>query len=423
MTAPGTVVIVGAGHAGVQAAFSLREEGYDGDIQLLTRERWMPYERPPLSKAWLKAGDHHVDDLYFRSPESYADKKIDLIRGVTVERIDRTSATLECSDGLSRRYDHLVLAPGAVPRRLTLPGSDLVGVCHLHTIDDAQQFLQRIDGARSVVVIGGGFIGLEVAAAARARGLDVVVLEAGTRLMQRAVTSQTSTFFDRVHRVHGTDVRYGAQVEALGGDDAGRVGAVHLAGGEVLAADVVVVGVGARPATELAEEAGLRVDDGIVVDELLTTSDPQISAVGDCARFPLDHQSMRLESVQNAVDHGRCVAGRLAGRPQPYREVPWFWTEQHGCKLQIAGLLAGYDANLVLGDVEARKFTNLCWKDGVFVGAESINRPGDHIAVRRLLSMTPDHRPSIETATAEGFELKEFARSAQRAADLREVTA
>lgn len=399
------VVIVGAGHAGVQVATSLRELGYPGPVTLLSKDVEQPYERPPLSKAWLK-GQAVFSDLEFRRAGVYQQDDINLRTAVEVLAIDRQERCVHTTEGRVA-YDHLVLATGARPRPLPVPGHDLGGVHHLHTYSDATALLDHFGSARDVVVVGGGFIGLEVAAAARAKGLEVHVLEAMDRVMQRAVSPTTSEFYESLHSEAGTTVQCRASAVALVGED-GHVAGVQLSDGSTLPADLVVAGIGVIPSVELASGAGLECANGIVVDATLRTSDPHISAIGDCASFPLaDGSRLRLESVQNAVDQARTVAARLTGAQVSYDEVPWFWTDQLGCKLQMAGLTADSDERVLVGDQVGRKFSVLCWRNGRLVGGESVNRPGDHITLRRmlaqgLLDLTP------EDASAEDFDLKAY---------------
>ncbi|MFD5655867.1 NAD(P)/FAD-dependent oxidoreductase [Streptomyces hirsutus] len=413
---PPTVLIVGGGHAGIETAFGLRAAGFPGRVHILSQDRELPYERPPLSKAWLK-GKAELQDLYFRNADVYAAQNIELSTGTRVTAIDRERRHVVCADGSRAAYDHLVLATGARPRQLPVPGADLDGVHCLHTYPDAARIATALDRARSVVIVGGGFIGLEVAAAAAERGRDVVVLEAADRVMQRAVTAVTSTFYQRLHGAAGTRIRCGTVAREIVGRQ-GRVHAVRTGDGEEIPADLVVVGIGAVPADELAAAAGLRVADGIVVDAFLRTTDPAVFAVGDCARFPREEQGhLRLESVQNAVGHGRALARTLTATPEPYREIPWFWTDQLGCKLQMAGLTSDHDEHTVIGDPEAKKFTVLCWKRGELVGGESVNRPGDHIALRTLLAVPTALPPGA--VPGRDFDLKAYARTAATAARTR----
>lgn len=406
MSAAG-VVIVGTGQAGFQTAASLRKEGYDGRVTLLGDEPGLPYQRPPLSKEYM-TGDASAEKVRIRPEAFYEKQRIELRPGERLERIDRAGRRLELASGTRLEYEHLVLALGARPRPLPVPGGDLDGVQFLRTLTDAEALRAALDDAEHVVVIGGGFIGLEFAAAARKRGAGVTVVELLDRPMARVVSPEISRYFTRRHEAAGAEVLLDTGVEALEGEG-GKVASVRTADGRRLPADLVVVGVGIVPNTELAEAAGLDVEGGIVVDEYLTTSDPAISAIGDCAAYPSSHAGhrVRLESVQNAVDHGRCVAARIAGKRSPYTSVPWFWSDQHDCKLQIAGLTAGREHAVLRGDVEAGAFSVLCFEGDRLVGVESVNRPADHMAARKLLAGEPAVTP--EQAADPSFDLKAHA--------------
>jgi 3-phenylpropionate/trans-cinnamate dioxygenase ferredoxin reductase component len=402
------VVIVGTGQGGFQVAASLRKEGYEGPVTLVGEEPGLPYQRPPLSKEYM-IGDAGPEKVHLRPEAFYAKQGIELNRGERLERIDRDGRRVELASGMRLPYEHLVLALGARPRPLPVPGGDLDGVHVLRTLADAEVLRTRLAEAQHVVVIGGGFIGMEFAAAARTRGVGVTVVEALDRPMARVVSPEISRYYTGRHEEAGAQVLLDTGVDELEGQG-GKVTAVRTADGRCLPADLVVVGVGVVPNTEPAEAAGLVVDNGIVVDEHLTTSDPLISAIGDCAAYPSCHAGhrVRLESVQNAVDHGRCVAARIAGRPAPYTSVPWFWSDQHGCKLQIAGLTAGREHALVRGDVEAGAFSVFSFEGDRLVGVESVNRPADHMAARRLLAGKPSVTP--EQAADPSFDLKVHAK-------------
>ncbi|MFD6067338.1 NAD(P)/FAD-dependent oxidoreductase [Amycolatopsis lurida] len=394
-----TVLVVGAGQSGFGVATSLRDKGFDGRVVLIGDEPGLPYQRPPLSKGYLTgtAGDAQ---LRLRPEDFFEEKDIELIPG-RVASVDREDTKVVLEDGSAHGYDHLVLATGADNRVLPVAGSTLDGVFTLRTKDDADVLRAALESAENVVVIGGGFIGLEFAAHA---GRPVTIVEAQDRLLARVATPEVSAYFEALHEGAGHTVLLGTGVTALHGD--GRVTEVELSDGSRLLADLVLVGVGVVPRTRLAEEAGLAVANGVVVDEHLRTSDPKISAVGDCANFPCVQAgtATRLESVQNAVDQARAVAAVLVGEPAPYESLPWFWTDQLGAKLQIAGLLTGADKTVVTGDREGGKFSVLSFRDGVLVGVESVNRSPDHIAARRLFAADPE--PRFETLEANGFDLK-----------------
>jgi 3-phenylpropionate/trans-cinnamate dioxygenase ferredoxin reductase subunit len=403
MTQP-TVLIVGAGHAGFQLAASLRQHGYGGRVCLINDEAHLPYQRPPLSKAYLK-GEGRPDSLMFRPDKFYRDQNVELISDRAVS-IDRAARRLLLASSSSLEYGHLVLATGARNRLLDIPNANLGDVLYLRTLDESEVLRQRIASRRHVVVVGAGFIGLEFAATARARGLEVDVIELGARVMARAVTAEISDYFQERHTAAGIRIHLGVQATSIEADG-GNVRGVSLSDGRHVPADLVLVGVGVLPNAELAAEAGLEVAAGVIVNEQLLTSDPDISAIGDCALFasPRFGGSLRLESVQNATDHARCVAARLiTGDAKAYDGQPWFWSDQGEDKLQIAGLTTGYDRVVVRGDRAQRSFSAFCYRDGQLVGIESVNRAGDHMFGRRLLAANGSITP--EQAADPKFDLK-----------------
>jgi len=397
------VLIIGAGHAGFQLAASLRQHGYAGRICLINDEAHLPYQRPPLSKAYLK-GAGAPDSLMFRPDRFYREQNIELI-GDRAVAIDRGAHRLLLATGASLEYGHLVLATGARNRLLDIPNANLADVRYLRTLDESETLRQRIASARRVVVIGAGFIGLEFAATARAKGLEVDVIELGTRVMARAVTAEISDFFQDRHTAVGIRIHLGVQATSIESNGAEVIG-VSLSDGRHVPAGLVVVGVGVLPNSELAREAGLAVAAGIIVDEQLLTSDPHISAIGDCALFesPRFGGSLRLESVQNATDQARCVAARLTGDAKTYDGLPWFWSDQGDDKLQIAGLTTGYDRVVVRGDRGQRSFSAFCYRSGQLVGVESINRASDHVFGRKILGINRSIEP--EQAADLNFDLK-----------------
>jgi 3-phenylpropionate/trans-cinnamate dioxygenase ferredoxin reductase subunit len=399
----GPVLIAGAGHAGFQLASSLRQHGFKGRIGLVNDEAHLPYQRPPLSKAYLK-GEGRPDSLMFRPDKFYREQNIELIADRAVA-IDRRARRLLLASGAWHEYGHLVLATGARNRLLDIPNASLADVRYLRILDESETLRQCIASARCVVVIGAGFIGLEFAATARARGLEVDVVELGSRVMARAVTAEISDYFQERHTAAGIRIHLGVQATSIEGDGADVTG-VSLSDGRHIRADLVVVGVGVLPNVELAGEAGLAVAAGIIVDEQLLTSDPNISAIGDCALFesPRFGGSLRLESVQNATDQARCVAARLTGDAKTYDGLPWFWSDQGDDKLQIAGLTTGYDRVVVRGDRAQRSFSAFCYKSGQLVGIESINRASDHVFGRKILGMNRSIEP--EQAADLNFDLK-----------------
>jgi 3-phenylpropionate/trans-cinnamate dioxygenase ferredoxin reductase component len=399
----GSVVIAGAGHAGFQLAASLRQHGYGGRVCLINDEAHLPYQRPPLSKAYLK-GEGRPGSLMFRPDKFYRDQTIELI-GDRAVSIDRAGRKLLLASGAWLDYGHLVLATGARNRLLDIPNANLADVRYLRILDESEVLRQRIATARHVVVIGAGFIGLEFAATARIKGLEVDVVELGARVMARAVTAEISDYFQQRHTAAGIRIHLGVQATSIESDGT-HVTGVSLSDGRHVPADLVVVGVGVLPNVELAGEAGLPVASGIIVDEQLLTSDPDISAIGDCALFasPRFGGSLRLESVQNATDHARCVAARLTGNAKPYDGQPWFWSDQGDDKLQIAGLTTGYDRVMVRGDPAQKSFSAFCYKAGRLVGIESVNRAADHVFGRKILGMNRSIEP--EQAADLSFDLK-----------------
>ena len=399
----GPVIIVGAGHAGFQLAASLRQLGYRERIGLINDEAHLPYQRPPLSKAYLK-GTGGPDSLMFRPDRFYREQNIDLIADRAVS-IDRAARKLLLASGASLDYGHLVLATGARNRLLDIPNANLRDVRYLRTLDESEALRQRVASGQRVVVIGAGFIGLEFAATARAKGLEVDVVELGARVMARAVTAEISQFFQDRHMAAGIRIHLGVQATGIESDGINVTG-VNLSDGRHVPADLVVVGVGVLPNIELAHEAGLAVAAGIIVNEQLLTADPDISAVGDCALFASRRfgASLRLESVQNATDHARCVAARMTGDAKTYDGQPWFWSDQGPDKLQIAGLTTGYDRVVVRGDPGQGSFSAFCYKSGQLVGIESINRASDHVFGRKILGINRSIEP--EQAADTSFDLK-----------------
>jgi 3-phenylpropionate/trans-cinnamate dioxygenase ferredoxin reductase subunit len=397
------VVIVGAGHAGFQLAVSLRQAGFQEPIELVNDEPLLPYQRPPLSKAHLKSGGG-VEAILFRPEKFYADQRITLL-SERVVAIDRSRRAVRFASGTSRAYGHLVLATGARNRLLDIPNAGLDGVMYLRSFAESEALRARLVAGKRAVVVGAGFIGLEFAATARAKGLEVDVLELAPRVMARAVTPEISAYFERKHAEAGIRLHFGVgatEIEGAGG----RVTGISLTDGRQLPADLVVVGVGVLPNVELAAEAGLPVASGIIVDRQLRTADPDISAIGDCALYESARFGvpLRLESVQNATDHARCVAMRLAGKPEDYDGVPWFWSDQGSDKLQMAGLTAGFDRSVLRGDPEQDAFSAFCFKNGKLIGVESVNRAGDHVFARRALGANKSITP--EQAADLSFDLK-----------------
>lgn len=380
------VIIIGASHAGAQLCTSLRQEGWTGEIMLIGDEPSLPYQRPPLSKGFL-ASNTGLEALLIRAPDFYAKQRITVREGRVVA-IDRQAQAVTLADGATLTYARLALCLGARPRALHLPGADLPGVHALRNAADALGIHAGLDGARRAVIIGAGYIGLETAASLRRLGLAVTVLETADRVLQRVTAPAVSAFYARVHREEGVVLRTGVTIAALTGED--RVRGVQLADGEVIPADLVIVGIGVVPEIELAEAAGLAVDNGIVIDAQARTSDPAIAAAGDCASHPCPHygRRLRLESVPNAVEQAKVAAATLCGKNKTLAALPWFWSDQYDLKLQIAGLNAGHDAVVLRGDPETgRGFTCFYLREGRLIAADCVNRPQEFLFSKQAISL------------------------------------
>lgn len=401
------VVIIGGGQAGLQAAASLREGGYAGPVTIVAEEPGQPYQRPPLSKDYLK--DHSsAAPLPLRGPAFCAEQDIDLRAGSAAIGVDRQSRTVTLADGTVLSYTSLILATGARNRELPTPGIDLPGIHGLRTLADAKQLGAALETARNVVVVGAGFIGLEFATAALARGCHVTVLEFAPRPMGRALTPLLGDWFADAYRQLGLDLRLNEGIAAFEVGDDGRVGFAVSTTGDRYPADLVVAGIGVQPNDQLAVEAGLPTANGIVVDGNLRTEDPDVYAIGDCANFPCEHAGgpFRLESVQNATDHARHVAKVILGAEEPYRELPWFWSTQGPFRLQMANIVRAEDETVVVGDPDPAnpKFSVFCFRDGVLAAVESVNQPADHLAARKILAA--GLQITREEALTDGFSLR-----------------
>jgi 3-phenylpropionate/trans-cinnamate dioxygenase ferredoxin reductase subunit len=399
------VVVVGAGHGGFQVAASLRQNGYEGAVTLIGDEPQLPYQRPPLSKDYL-GGKIGLDLLLMRPEAFFADQRIELMMGVSATEIDRAGKAVALSDGKRLGYDHLVLATGARNRVPPLPGIELDGVCYLRDFAETEALKQRLPHTRHAVIVGAGFIGLEFAAIARSKGIPVHIVELTERVMARVVCPDTSAYFAKAHQASGVEFSFGARVERIGGEG-GKATHVVLDDGRTLPADLVLISIGVVPNEGLAAAAGLKVENGIAVDEMLLTADPNISAIGDCASFPSRHSQrnpVRLEAVQNATDHARCVASRLVGKPHAYEALPWFWSEQGDLRLQLAGLTTGYQQVVLRGDHEKGEYSAFCYAGDKLLGIESINKPADHAFARRLLAAGRHVTPA--EAADPGFDLR-----------------
>lgn len=380
-----SIIIIGAGQAGGQLAASLRSEGFSGPITLIGDEPHVPYQRPPLSKHFL-SGAVGIDRVYVKPAEFYEKSDIGLKLNQRVETIDRTAKTVKLADGSELNYDKLALATGSRVRTLDLPGSNLDGIFYLRNIADMEAIQQKLQEGKKLVIVGGGYIGLEVASVAVQKGLDVTVLEMASRLMQRVVGAQLSEFYSEVHQAEGVKLQTDTQVSGFQGD--GKVEKVLCSDGSELDADFVLIGVGIVANVELAQEAGLEVDNGIVVDTACRTSDPDIVAIGDCANHPSRHydQRLRLESVPNALGQARVAAATLCGNEKEYDEVPWFWSDQYKLKLQIVGLIEGYDQVVQRGDPAERQFMLFYLKQGKLIAVESVSNPREFMVAKQLVA-------------------------------------
>jgi len=390
------VVILGAGHAGGSAAAFLRQYGFDGPITLVGDEPIAPYQRPPLSKAWLK-GEANADDLMLKDESWYAENNCRLLLGVTGAAIDRAGKTVTLSTGETVPYDVLVIATGARARKLTIAGADLEGVLELRTAADAEKLKAAIGPGRRLAVVGGGYVGLEAAASGRALGAEVVIVERESRCLARVACEPLSTFFQDYHRQHGVVFELAAGVEAFEGER-GHITGVRLTGGRVIACDAVLVGVGAMPNEEIAREAGLPCDNGVLVDLEARTSDPSIFAIGDVTHrpLPLYERTHRLESVPNALEQAKLVASAIAGRPLPAAEVPWFWSDQYDLKLQIAGLPFEADTIVVRGEPASAKFAVFHLKGELLQSVEAVNAAPEFMMGKQLIARrTPISRERL----------------------------
>jgi 3-phenylpropionate/trans-cinnamate dioxygenase ferredoxin reductase subunit len=402
---PETIVIVGAGQAGQQVAASLRDEGYTGAIRLIGDEASLPYQRPPLSKSFL-TGDVSADELTLEESPWFEAAHVERLAGDRVGAIDRRRQRLSLASGRIMPYDRLVLATGSRNRVLPCQTQSTHGVVSLRSVSDAQLLKTCLSEARRVVVVGGGFLGLEVACIAAARGCDVHVVESVDRVMKRAISAEMSSACTEHHRTAGIRFSFDARVERIVADG-DRVRAVELADGTRLEADMVLVAAGVVPNSELAAACGLSVFNGVIVDALLRTSDPAIFAIGDCAAFPYAFDGgdmLRLESVQNAVDQARHVARALLGDATPYDQTPVFWSDQGSARLQIAGVARRLDSSVVRGDPASGAFSVFRYRHHRLTGVESFNRPADHMAARKLLQRRIS--PSREQAADPTFDLK-----------------
>ena len=388
------LVIVGGGQAAAQAVQSLRQQSFTGAITLLSDEPHPPYQRPPLSKKYF-AGELARERLLLRPATFYAEKGVALELGARVEEIEPAERRVRLRDGRTLAYDRLLLATGSRARVLPVPGADLPGVHYFRTIADVDSILASLAPGARAVLVGAGYIGLEVAASARQRGFDVTVLEAADRVMSRTVSAEVSAFYEACHRTAGVAIHCNAGVKAFHGG--ARVTAVETTDGRQFACDVAIIGIGIEPNVELAARAGLPCSNGIVVDELARTADPNIVAAGDCTNHPLPllERRVRLESVPNAIHQAKVAAASLVGTPSPYSEVPWFWSDQYDLKLQIAGLSTGYDEVVLRGDPATRSFAAFYLRAGQLLAVDAVNSPREFIAGKKLVANRARIAPDV----------------------------
>ncbi len=390
----GKVVIIGAGQGGAEAATQLRSRGFAGEIALIGEERLPPYQRPPLSKKFL-LGELPEDRLPFRPAEVYDEERITLILGHRCTWIDRANKRIRMEGGRELPYDALILALGARPRLLPVPGADLPGVFVLRTATDVDAIRPHFEAGKKLVVVGAGYIGLEVAAVGRQRGLDVTVLEAMARPLARVTSPEVAGFFLDYHTRKGVKFVLGGKAAVIKGD--GAVRAVGLTDGSEIEADIVIVGIGVDPDIGLAEKAGLSVGDGIVTDRACRTSDSNIFAIGDCASRPLAHygRNGRLESVHSAIEGGKIAAATITGTKVPDEEAPWFWSDQYDLKLTIAGLFIGYDHIVMRGSMAEASFACFYYQGERLLAVDAVNRPAEYLGAKQVIQRGRTIAPAL----------------------------
>lgn len=389
------MVIIGAGHAAGQAAASLRQEKYEGPITIIGDEPHVPYQRPPLSKQYL-SGEQALDRVYLRPEKFYADKDVTLHLSTRATAIDPAGKSITLEDGTQIEYDKLIIATGSRPRLLTIPGSDLGGIHYLRTIADVDGIRAEMQAGKNLIIVGGGYIGLEVASVGVEAGLNVHVLEMEERILQRVTTPEMSMYYHNLHVNRGVNIHTSTGVTGFAGD--GKVSQVlaRSTGGSdeefSFAADLVIVGIGIIPNTELAADAGLECDNGIVVDEHCRTSDPDIYAAGDCTNHPnpLLRRRLRLESVPNAMEQARVCASNMLGGDKIYASIPWFWSDQYELKLQMVGFSADGNQQVLRGDMAANQFAVFYLHDDVVVAADAVNSPKEFMICKQLIGKTVD---------------------------------
>ena len=387
-----TTIIAGAGHAGGQTAISLRQSGYEGRIIVCGAEAVPPYQRPPLSKKYL-SGELALERVFLRPESFYYRNDIELRLGNAIREIAPEQGTVMLEDGESLAFTDLVIATGSRPRRLDAPGANLGNIFYLRSLEDADAIRNALGTGRRLVVVGGGYIGLEIASTAKGLGLEVCVIEAADRILGRVTAPEMSDYYTRAHRSRGVDIRLSAAVASFEGAES--VEGVRC-DGESIPADIVVIGIGIVPETEMAATAGIRCDDGILVDERCAASADHVYAVGDCTRHPNSSlgRTLRLESVHNALEQARTAASNITGTPSKYEQVPWFWSDQFDLKLQMVGVSQGYDTIVRRGSMDVDDFAMFYLKDGVLIAVDAVNRPREFMACRKLVPQRPRIDPA-----------------------------
>ena len=381
------IVIIGGGQAASQVATSLRQKNFAGDISILSSEEYLPYQRPPLSKKYL-SGELDSERLYLKPEKFYEDQNINVMLNSYVEEIDRSNSKLTFSKNNGEEstinYDNLVISTGTSPRLIPLDNPNLKGVHYLRSIKDVEGIKKSLIGAKSMVIIGGGYIGLEVAAVSKKLGLNVTVVEMANRILERVTSPIISSFYHSYHEANGVEIRTSTSVIGINGDL--NVSSVETSSG-IIEADIVVVGIGVLPCQDLAKKAGIETNNGIVVNEFCISSDSNIFSAGDCTLHPsaFYKRDIRLESVHNAIEQGKTVASSIMGEFIPYNQIPWFWSDQYDLKFQIAGLNTDYDEYIVRGKPENNSFSVFYFKDGNMISSDCVNSAPDHMMSRRFI--------------------------------------
>lgn len=400
-----SIVVIGAGQAGLQTIMSLRQTGYEGDITLVGDEAFLPYQRPPLSKAYL-SGNMERERLFLKPDEFFTENNVTLKLNTSVESLDAAAKSVTLSNGETLSFEYAVIATGSRPRLLNVPGRELANIFDLRGMADIDAMQPHFVEGKKLVVVGGGYIGLEAAAVAAGMGLSVHVLEAAPRLLARVAEPEISDFYTRIHQAHGVTLVTESQMTGFVGDEA--VSGVEMADGSIIDADIVITGIGILPNVEIAETAGLAVENGIVVNEVGQTSDAHIFAAGDCTSHPNDllGRTMRLESVPNAIEQGKAVASAICGTPKPYHQVPWFWSDQYDVKLQIAGVPTQIDSKVLRGDESSNSFAWFYFTGDKLTGVTAINRPAEFMAGRMLIEKSLKGELSADPAKLADEDMK-----------------